>query len=188
MRASMASREEVLMKTSRLAIIILAVFGAGVIWGKITRLAPAGPLGTDEVVQVGLVVRDIEKASRAYAEILGTDVPQWFLTDTVDKAHTEFRGKPSEARARLAFFKLKNITIELIEPVGGPSTWREFLDQHGEGVHHLAFEIKGMDEKIKLLAGLGLPLVQKGDYEGGRYAYIDGTRHLSVILELLENF
>ncbi|NPV83151.1 MAG: VOC family protein [Candidatus Aminicenantes bacterium] len=169
-------------------MIILAVFAAGVVWGRISKGAAAGPLGTDQVVQVGIVVKDIEKASRAYAEIFGLDVPQWFLTDTVDKAHTEFRGKPSEARAKLAFFQLKNITIELIEPVGGPSTWREFLDQHGEGVHHLAFEVNGMDEKLKLLAGHGIPLIQKGDYEGGRYAYVDGTGSLAVILELLENF
>lgn len=176
------------MKSIRLLIIILVIFAAGVVWGRISRGTPAGPLGTDQVVQVGIVVKDIEKASRAYAEILGLDVPQWFLTDTVDKAHTEFRGKSSEARAKLAFFQLKNITVELIEPVGGPSTWREFLDQHGEGVHHLAFEVKGMDEKLRLLAGRGIPLLQKGDYEGGRYAYVDGTRSLAVILELLENF
>ncbi|MGB9863938.1 MAG: VOC family protein, partial [Candidatus Saccharicenans sp.] len=87
-----------------------------------------------------------------------------------------------------AFFRLKNITIELIEPVGGPSTWREFLEQHGEGVHHLAFEVKGMEAKVKALAAMGLPLLQKGDYEGGRYAYVDGTGCLAVILELLENF
>jgi len=43
-------------------------------------------------------------------------------------------------------------------------------------------------KKIKLLAGHGLPLIQKGDYEGGRYAYIDGTKRLAVILELLENY
>jgi len=92
------------------------------------------------------------------------------------------------ARAKLAFIELKNITLELIEPDRNPSTWREFLDTHGEGVHHVAFEIKGMDEKTALLGKKGMPLLQKGDYEGGRYAYIDGTAQLGLILELLENF
>ncbi|MGB9863853.1 MAG: VOC family protein, partial [Candidatus Saccharicenans sp.] len=107
------------MKALRLAIFMVVVFIAGVAFGRLLPGAPAGPLGTDEVVQVGIIVKDIEKASRAYADVLGLDVPRWFLTDTVDIAHTEFRGKPSEARAKLAFFRLKNITIELIEPVGG---------------------------------------------------------------------
>ncbi len=145
-------------------------------------------LGGGTVTQIGIVVRDIEKASRAYAEILGVGVPSWSLTDSADKAHTEFRGAPSEARAKLAFIPLKNVTLELIEPVGGPSTWRDFLEKNGEGVHHIAFEVKGMDGTVAGLARGGLPLLQKGDYEGGRYAYVDGTARLAVILELLENF
>ena len=144
--------------------------------------------GGGNVVQIGLVVKDIEKTSQAFANFLGVDVPQWFLTDTVDKAHTEFKGSSTPARAKLAFFQLKNISIELIEPVGGPSTWQEFLDTEGEGVHHIAFEIKGMDEKIKQLAAQNMPLIQKGDYEGGRYSYIDASSSLCVLLELLENY
>jgi methylmalonyl-CoA/ethylmalonyl-CoA epimerase len=144
--------------------------------------------GNGVVVQVGIVVKDIEKTSRAYADFLGVDVPEWFLTDTVEKAHTVFKDRLTEARAKLSFFQLKNITIELIEPVGGPSTWKEFLDRNGEGVHHIAFEIKGMEENIIRLQRKGMSLLQRGDYEGGRYSYIDGSAQLGVILELLENF
>lgn len=144
--------------------------------------------GGGRVTQIGVVVQDIEKASQAYAEFLGMEKPQWFLTDTVDKAHTVFKGESTEARAKLAFFELNNITIELIEPVGGPSTWQEFLETKGEGIHHIAFEIKDMDKKIELLMGGGMSLLQKGDYEGGRYSYMDAGEDLGLILELLENF
>ena len=147
-----------------------------------------GVFGGGNMVQIGLVVKDIKKTSQAYADFLCVDVPQWFLTDTLDKAHTEFRGNSTPAQAKLAFFQLNNITIELIEPVGGPSTWQEFLDTHGEGVHHIAFEIKGMEEKIKKLAAKDMVLIQKGDYEGGRYSYIDASSSLCVLLELLENY
>jgi catechol 2,3-dioxygenase-like lactoylglutathione lyase family enzyme len=144
--------------------------------------------GQGNVVQIGVVVKDIEKASAAYAGFLGVAAPKWSWTDAEAKAHTQYKGKPSPARAKLAFIQLKNITLELIEPDRNPSTWREFLDTRGEGVHHIAFEVKGMDQKIALLAGKGMPLLQKGDYEGGRYAYIDGAAGLGLILELLENF
>ena len=53
--------------------------------------------------------------------------------------------------------------------------------------HHIAFEIKGMPERITYLATQGGPLLQRGDYTGGRYAYIDSAEPLGVILELLEN-
>jgi methylmalonyl-CoA/ethylmalonyl-CoA epimerase len=144
--------------------------------------------GQGTIVQIGVVVKDIEKASAAYADLLGVGTPKWLWTDTEDKAHTQFKGKPSPARAKLAFIELKNLTLELIEPDSNPSTWREFLDTKGEGVHHIAFEIKGIEAKTALLTKKGMSLLQKGDYEGGRYAYIDGAARLGLILELLENF
>jgi hypothetical protein len=45
-----------------------------------------------------------------------------------------------------------------------------------------------MDDKIALLGKKGMPLLQKSDYAGGRYAYIDGTAKPGLILELPENF
>jgi catechol 2,3-dioxygenase-like lactoylglutathione lyase family enzyme len=143
----------------------------------------------DKVCQIGMVVRDIEQTSRAYAELFGVPVPQWFMTDELEKAHTNYRGKASTARAKLAFFQLgPSMSLELIEPVGGPSTWQEFLDTKGEGVHHIAFNVSGMQDQVAFLKEKKMPLVQTGDYTGGRYAYIDGIGTLKVILELLENF
>jgi methylmalonyl-CoA/ethylmalonyl-CoA epimerase len=144
-------------------------------------------LKTQVVTQVGIVVKDIEKTSRAFAALFAVDVPQVVMTDPVKDAHTEFHGQSTKARAKLAFFHLENITIELIEPIDKPSTWQEFLDTHGEGVHHIAFEIKDTDGKIKSLEKMNMLLIQKGDYKGGRYSYIDSAPQLGVILELLEN-
>ena len=104
-------------------------------------------LGTRRVAQIGLMVRNIEEASAAWAKLLGCDVPKWHWTDGYDKARTEFRGKPTPARAKLAFFHLDNLDIELIEPDEQPSTWRAWLDEHGEGLHHIAFVIDGMAEE-----------------------------------------
>ena len=156
----------------------------------ITETNPANDtgIGTLTITQVGLVVRNIEQTARAFAAVFGIPVPSSNLTGSLDEAHTEYKGQPSEARARLAFIKAGQVSIELIEPIGGPSTWRDFLDEHGEGVHHIAFEIKGMNERITYLADKGVPLVQRGDYTGGRYAYLDGTSSLGVVLELLENY
>jgi methylmalonyl-CoA/ethylmalonyl-CoA epimerase len=144
-------------------------------------------LGSQVICQVGLIVRDIERSSAAYADLFGVEVPEWSLTDVYELAHTEYRGQPTAARAKLAFFNLGQVSLELIEPVGAPSTWREHLETHGEGVHHIAFHIQGMDEQLTLLAEKGMPAVQRGDYTGGRYAYVDAVPQLGVVLELLEN-
>jgi methylmalonyl-CoA/ethylmalonyl-CoA epimerase len=145
-------------------------------------------IGTTVVTQIGIVVRDIEMTSRAWADVFGVPVPPVIVTDGLDKAHTEYEGKPSTAQAKLSFLHFGQVSIEFIEPIGAPSTWKDFLDTHGEGVHHIAFEIKGMNEQIAYLTGKDVPLIQRGDYTGGRYAYLNGEPRLTVLLELLENF
>lgn len=145
-------------------------------------------LGTNTICQVGLIVRDIERSVQAYSQILGMPKPEIIVTDAPEIAHTRFRGRPTQARARLAFFELGQVSLELIEPIGGPSTWREFLDQRGEGVHHIAFVVRDTDEVVELLEGKGVGVIQQGDYTGGRYTYVDSAPTLGVILELLENF
>lgn len=144
-------------------------------------------LGTNVITQVGIVVGDIEAKARAWSEILGLPMPAIRVTDPVERAQTEYDGERTPARAKLAFFDMGQVQVELIEPVDGPSTWRDQLDRHGDSVHHIAFRIQGMGERTTYLAGHGIPLVQRGEYTGGRYAYFDSTAQLGTILELLEN-
>ena len=146
--------------------------------------------GRTKVVQIGIVVRDVEKSAKSYAEFFGVEVPKMIYSETEDKAKTRYYGRPTMARVKQAFFHFDNISIELLEPVGGPSTWKDFLDSNGEGFHHIAFEIKGMDDKIAQMQDMGIPLSQQGRWtggSGGRYAYFESEKQLGVILELLEN-
>ncbi|GAP06498.1 methylmalonyl-CoA epimerase [Anaerolinea thermolimosa] len=145
-------------------------------------------LGTNIITQIGIVVHDIEKYIDAYCSILGLPRPQVILTDEYEKARTIYQGKPTYARAKLAFFDMGQVQIELIEPVDGPSTWKEFLENNGEGVHHIAFQIKDTPDVVTYLENKGIPMVQQGYYTGGMYSYLDASSQLGVILELLENF
>jgi catechol 2,3-dioxygenase-like lactoylglutathione lyase family enzyme len=146
-------------------------------------------LGTNIVVQVGIIVKDIEKTLDGYVDVFQLEKrPAVQITDGPEKSNMKYRGNTSNAVAKLAFINMGQLDIELIEPVGGPSTWKEFLDEHGEGVHHLAFFIKGTDQVVAYLEGKGIPQVQRGDYTGGMYSYMDSAPKLAVMLELLENF
>jgi len=146
-----------------------------------------GIIGSTVVAQIGIIVRDIEASAREFAAFFGVPVPVPVVTDAVEKAQTVYRGAPTKARAKLAFMRFGSLDIELIQPDTEPSTWREFLDNNGEGIHHIAFVIKGMAPKTAELERRGFPLLQKGEYTGGRYAYVDTSRTLKCILELLEN-
>ena len=147
-----------------------------------------GLLGNNVVVQIGMVVDDIEKATRAWAEFLGMEEPAIITTDEYPVTKTQYRGAPSKARCRQSFFSLgSQVNLELIEPDREPSYWRECLDRDGPGVHHIAFFVEGMAEKSVMLEAHGMPLTMKGEWKGGRYAYHDASDKLHMVLELLED-
>jgi len=146
------------------------------------------PLGTGKVAQIGIIVKDIEKTAKAYADFLGLPMPSISETAGIESSRATYRGEPCEATAKLAFFKVgEGIDIELIQPDEKPSTWREFLNERGEGVHHIAFWIKDTAGKVKKLEAAGMTLLQTGEWGTGRYAYLDAMDSLKTIIETLES-
>lgn len=142
--------------------------------------------GSDTLAQVALVVRDIEASARRWADVLGVAVPEIITTGPGLEAAQTYRGLPSNARARLAFFSLGPVQLELVEPVGDESVWKDVLDRNGEGFHHIGFWVEGMQRSVDFLREKGIPMVQRGDMGEGQYAYFDAQESLGVTLELLE--
>ena len=152
------------------------------------RKEGSGLIQDRTMVQVALVVNDIETAAKNWAGFFGVDVPGISIATSNEKNPTQYMSQPSGAEAKLAFINLENITVELIEPVGGPSTWADFLEKHGEGVHHIAFDIKDMDATVDGFEKSGIPMIQHGGWDTGEYSYMDGTEKLGVVIELLEHY
>lgn len=155
-----------------------------------------GLLGTQEMVQVGYIVKDIDAVKKKYADFLGVPVPPT-MDGTGGEARfsvtqTKYMGNSGpKINAKLAFFHVGGaMDIELIEPNEEDSMWRDFLDRHGEGMQHIAFVVDDIDEKIKLCEEFGMKLLQKGNFEAGdgRYAYMDAADTLKTVVELLERW
>lgn len=140
------------------------------------------------VTQIGLVVEDIEKSRDAWAKLLGVEEPPIVETESWEFTHMTFRDKPSEGRAKLAFFELENIVLELIQPIGGPSTWQGFLETRREGIHHIAFRVDNLEETLEKFRRMGIQVEQRGDYKGGCYVYTDSKSKLGAIIELLHAY
>jgi len=174
------------MKRLLFAILIAGFFLLGFTVGRDN----SGAMIPDkEMVQVGIIVENIEEATKEWTRFLGLETAPGISVATGSELNpTMYRGNPSGATARLSFFKLDNITIELIQPDGKPSTWQEFLDTRGQGIHHIAFNVKGMESYIRNFEAHGIPMVQHGGWETGEYSYMDGTENLALIIELLEHY
>ena len=193
------------MKTSPLALILTT--GAVLLAGRVNlsaqpNPAPPAPASRSDypekgmvpqkrILHIGMVVRDIEKARDHWMKALGLEkAPAITIAAGDAKNPTEYRGHLSSAQAKLVFITLDNLQIELIEPTGdAPSHWREFLERKGEGVHHIAFAVKGMGEGyLENYDKAGYPTVQHGGWDTGEYGYMDTAAALGVTLELIENY
>jgi catechol 2,3-dioxygenase-like lactoylglutathione lyase family enzyme len=144
-------------------------------------------LDSNTVVQIGIIVKDVEKTAGAYAEVFGISKPEVVPIAGDAFANTNYRGRPSAAQGKGAFFDLGPVQMELIEPNGAPSTWEEFLRMHGEGIHHIAFKTQDMGAAREFLASQGMETIQQGGWDGGQYAYVDCMNNLGLILELLHD-
>jgi hypothetical protein len=153
------------MKRTLVAIVLVAAIASLSFYaGRSTAEKPI--LQNKTVTQVALVVKDIHKTSAAWCKLLGVPMPEISTTGNVAVRPTLYKGNPTNAKAKLAFFKMDNLQIELIQPLGPESTWQEYLDNQGEGI----------------------PTVMRGGWDSGAYSYIDATNDLGCIIELLENY
>lgn len=184
---SSVSRRDVLVGASALGAAMAAAGTArDALAGAASETAGPPQFELKDFRQIAFVVKDIEASAKRFAALLGTKVPKAVTTDPVDKAHTVYRGRPTPARAKLAFFNFGSIAIELIEPIGGPSTWKDVLDKEGEGIHHVAFRVPDMGAALAALNQKGFETIQTGDFTGGCYAYVDTTPAIHTVVELLQ--
>lgn len=152
----------------------------------------AGIIDTNLLTQVGFVVRDIEESKVKFAAFFGVEPPAHFDGGKFEVTGTTVNGVPApKANCLMAFFDVgAGIQIELIQPNGEKSAWQDYLDEHGEGIHHIAFNVKNMDEKIKACENFGMVTLQRGKYGdgNGEYTYLDATKDMKCLVELLENY
>lgn len=139
------------------------------------------------IVQVGIVVRDVEKAMEAWTSRFVFDEPQiidWPVEGTDLGKTATYHGKHGNFRMRLGFIHAGPVQIEFIQPLEGNNIYADHLEAHGEGIHHLLFEVedpRGVSEQ------LNAPIMQSGGSTlkpGAIWAYLDTQDVLSAIVEL----
>lgn len=147
-------------------------------------MTPVDP-GIRKLAQVAIVCRDIHAAIARWSAVLGVPPPKPITTDPGSQCAMTFRGRPSDAQCHLAFFDLGGVQLELIQPLGGDSSWQEGLDRNGEGFHHLGFHVENVEQAKANLAAQGAPELHSGTFTGGGYVYVESAPALGVTLELL---
>lgn len=140
-------------------------------------------LKLDQVSHIGIVVRDMKRARKNYSGIFGIEFPQVFTPEYFKKTYW---GKPANFRVMASFAKMGEVQLELIEVLEGECPHKEFLERNGEGIHHLAFVVNNLDERIEAFEKLGIGIMISVEREGVRAVYMDTEKAIGVIVELIE--
>jgi len=141
-------------------------------------------------VQVGVVVKDLDRTIRALSEIFGLGPFRTITYPPADRKDIQrfYYGKPGNFSARMAFTDLGSIELEIIQPLAGESIWADFLREHGEGIHHIRFNVYDLDPVIQHLAqnGIGVGQMGSGLRPGTTWANFDSQDKVGFIIEVMK--
>ena len=140
------------------------------------------------VSQVGVVVRDVERASEFYSDCFG--LGPFTIYEFKPDRHW-FMGEPSPLRLMMAKAMWGDVELELLQPLEGRSLHQEFLDKHGEGLQHLGFNVSDYEAVYGRMVKAGFePLMRAESFVeqyGGdlKACYFDTRRVGGVICEII---
>jgi methylmalonyl-CoA/ethylmalonyl-CoA epimerase len=140
-------------------------------------------LNLPDMSQIGIVVKDVNRTIEHYEKVLGLGP---FVVPEITYFDTHYHGRPANFSFKMGFCSLGTVELELIEPLAPPTIYHDFLKEKGEGIHHLGFDVKDMDEKILLCKGLGIDVLQMGRTPAGGFAYLNTEKIGGVIFELIQ--
>ena len=141
-------------------------------------------LWTPELRHFGIVVRNLEAAMKNYRDILGIEGWQILDSEEAGVTDTTYHGNPVKHRFRVGLANMGPVRLELIQPVEGDNICNDFLEELGQGLHHVGhIWVKNMDEAIKEFEAQGFRCLQTGRLPAGRWAYVDMTEKLGIVAE-----
>ncbi len=115
------------------------------------------------IVEVCIVTEDYRRTMAGLVR-LGVGPFRVYTFDDGNLAAPTYRGESSPFSLKVCFASNDGLTWEIMQPLAGRTIMREFLDAHGEGIHHVAFDCNGApwDQRIAQFAGRGFGVTQSG--------------------------
>ena len=139
-----------------------------------------------EIVQVGIIVKDLEKAKQGMLDVFGLAPDaggESLYRDCIYKNSDE----PIDAPVLAAFYNFFNIQLELLQPVGDQATvWSDYVKMGQSGLHHIRFDVDDQDRANQLMAVMGIGIWMEGHSlinPASRFTYYDSLDKLGFIVE-----
>jgi methylmalonyl-CoA/ethylmalonyl-CoA epimerase len=127
----------------------------------------------DKLEHIGIAVKNLESANKLFSGLIG-------------KNHYKIEEVESEG-VRTSFFEIGGVKIELLEATRPDSPIAKFIEKKGEGIHHLAFEVKNIKQSIDHYQKEGFQLINTEAKKGAdnkMIAFLHPKSTQGVLVEL----
>lgn len=138
------------------------------------------------ITQVAVVVRDLHKTMEAYHKTFGWGPWSVYEHKPPILHHQEVRGKPVNYSMIGAEVHCNPIDFEILQPLEGPSIYKEHLEQKGEGLHHVSVvpPNEDVDEALTNFKKSGIDVLMGGRLgENIQFYYMDTEPVLKMVAE-----
>lgn len=128
-----------------------------------------------KVDHIGIAVKNLDETIPYYTETLGLTVLK------IEEVASE--------SVRVAFIDAGNVKLELLEPMSEQSAIHSFIEKKGEGIHHIAFGVEGIAERMIELREKGVRILNeqpKIGAGGAQVAFLHPKSSFGVLYELCD--
>ncbi len=123
---------------------------------------------------IAIAVNNVDEALKDYQSVLNID-------------RLEFEVVANE-KVKVAMLELQDTRIELMEPTSSDSPIKKFLNERGEGIHHIAITADDIEKDVAKASAKGMKMLgelRSGSY-GRRITFIHPKSLHGVLTELCE--
>lgn len=133
-------------------------------------------MNLSHIEHIGIAVKNLEESIPYWEKIFGLKC--YSIEEVADQ------------KVKTAFFKVGQTKIELLESTDPEGPIGKFIEKKGEGVHHIAFAVKGLENALAEAEANGIQLIDKTPRKGAEglhIAFLHPKSTYGVLTELCED-
>jgi methylmalonyl-CoA epimerase len=126
-----------------------------------------------QISHLGIAVKDLEESREFYRSVFKLESSEPIIA--------------AEGTIKVSLVKVGRVIIELLQPLGSEGVMAKFLEKHGEGFHHICYEVDDIKAEIASLKAAGIEVLgEPSPGAEGMSVFLHPRGTHGVLVELVE--
>jgi len=124
------------------------------------------------VNHIGIAVKDMDQAMKFWRLVFGVETPAPLI----------------EKDVKICMIRVGEVFVELLAPIGSEGVMAKHIEKHGEGMHHICYEVENIYAAVEELESKNVALISREPREGveGKIVFLHPKATNGVLTEILQ--